>query len=240
MSKYVKRMVRFLDRTIDRLLFLLFLLMFVIGFYAMYDSYRVYTDSASPDVLYYKPGYESSDGEAPAKQIQGLMAAWLTMTDTSIDYPVMQGEDNSEYLSKDPFGDYSLAGSIFLDARNSPDFSDDYSLVYGHHMEHGLMFGALDAWMEEPFFDSHRTGTLIINDETYSLTVFAVLESEATREEIFAPTEVPLSETLSYVRGKAVFIREEDWPSDGERVVGLSTCKFPDTADRTIVLCVLR
>ena len=34
------------------------------------------------------------------------MVAWLTVDDTNIDYPVMQGEDNNEYLNKDPFGDY--------------------------------------------------------------------------------------------------------------------------------------
>lgn len=43
------------------------------------------------------------------------MVAWLTIDDTKIDYPVMQGKDNTEYLNKDPYGDYALAGSIFLD-----------------------------------------------------------------------------------------------------------------------------
>lgn len=78
----------------------------------------------------------------------------MTIDDTNIDYPVMQGEDNNEYLNKDPFGNYALSGSIFLDRRNNPEFKDYYSLIYGHHMEHGMMFGAIDEYLNEDYFNS--------------------------------------------------------------------------------------
>lgn len=55
----------------------------------------------------------------------------------------MQGEDNMEYLNKDPYGDYSLSGSIYMDSRNTSDMSDDYLLLYGHHMENDYMFGSI-------------------------------------------------------------------------------------------------
>ncbi|MBR1845920.1 MAG: class B sortase, partial [Oscillospiraceae bacterium] len=63
----------------------------------------------------------------------------------------MQGETNGKYLNTDPYGEYSLSGSIFLDSRNAGDFSDSYSLVYGHHMADGMMFGALDAFFDEGY-----------------------------------------------------------------------------------------
>lgn len=235
--KIFKKAIRFLDNMIDKGLLILCILVFLMGSYALYDSYRVYTDAVDNDILKFKPGYDN-EGEELDKQIEGFMAAWITMNGSDIDYPVMQGEDNSEYLSKDPFGEYSLAGSIFLDARNNPAFMDDYSLIYGHHMEHGMMFGALDAWLSKEYCDEHRDGELIVGDTTYKLRVFAVVESEATRKELFSPTEVGKETILTYIQNHARILYEEDVP-DSEQIVALSTCKFPDTAERTIVVCKL-
>lgn len=231
----IRKVVRFLDRWTDRGLILVFLLLFFLGGYALYDSYRVYMDAADPTVSKFKPGAETE--EEPDKEIQGFMAGWITMFDSNIDYPVMQGADNSEYLSKDPFGDYSLAGSIFLDARNAGDFTDDYSLIYGHHMEHGMMFGALDRWLEKSYADEHLFGELIVGETTHKITVFAVLESEATREELFSPTEVDRETILAYVKDHARILYEENVPGADDRILALSTCKFPDTAERTILIC---
>ena len=160
------------------------------------------------------------------------VVAWLTVNDTNIDYPVMQGIDNSEYLNRDPFVAYSLAGSIFLDARNDPQFTDPYSLIYGHHMEYGRMFGALDDFLDEDYFDGHRTATLTVADRVYDVEFFACLEADASVQEIFAPTEA--GGTLEYVRENAVVWREPE----GEKLLALSTCKFPQTTERIIVFGV--
>ena len=160
---------------------------------------------------------------------------WLTIPEVGIDYPVMQGEDNNEYLNKDPFGDYSLAGSIFLDSRNNPKFDDYYSLVYGHHMEQGMMFGALDDYLKEGYLDSHSSGTLTVGDDKYKLRFFAVLECEATEPSIFAPTEND-DETLDYIKQNALFLDDNALPDKDEKILGLSTCKYPDTVERTLIL----
>ena len=230
-----RKIVRILDNLIDRFLFLLCILIFLIGGYALFDSYAVYYQAADNDILKCKPGYETE--EDVNKEIQGFMAAWLTMDGSDIDYPVMQGDDNSEYLSKDPFGGYSLAGSIFLDSRNAPDFTDPYSLIYGHHMEHGMMFGALDEWLDRAYCDNHRTGKLIVGDDTFPLEVFAVLEAEATRKELFAPTETDPAMTFDFIKDHARILYEDSVPGTDERIVALSTCKSPDTSERTIVVC---
>lgn len=234
--KTFKKLIRFLDRIVDRCLMIIFLAVFLMGAYGLLDSYLVYADTSDSAIEKLRPDY--SGDEEPEKEIEGTMAAWITMDGSTIDYPVMQGETNTEYLSKDPFGDYSLAGSIFLDSRNNAGFTDAYSLIYGHHMEHGLMFGALDDWLDEGYFEKHLTGTLTIGNEELELRVFAVLESEATEERLFAPTECPYDEVLDYILDHALYAYEANIP-DGERIVALSTCKFPDTADRTILACSL-
>lgn len=235
--RLLDKAVRYLDRAEDLAVFLLCMALFLAGAYGLYDSFLVYRGADNGSILKYKPG--SKDARDAGKEIQGNMVAWLTLDATGIDYPVMQGGTNTEYLNKNPFGEYSLSGSIFLDSRNSPDFRDGYSLVYGHHMEGGMMFGALDAFLDREFFDTHKSGTLSVGEVSYSIRIFAVIEAEATNEWIFAPTEMEASGTLDYIKKHAVFMDKTANVDGGKPLLGMSTCKYPDTADRTVVFGVL-
>ena len=228
--------IRFLDRGTDYILLLLFLLLFLIGFYTMYDTVLIYDAARGNDFRSFKP-YINERGEYvwSMDELTDDVVAWLTVDDTNIDYPVMQGIDNMEYLNKSPYGQYSLSGSLFLDSRNSSDFSDPYSLIYGHHMQYGQMFGALEAFLNYDHFDTHRTGTLIVeNGQEYRIKFFAVVEADASVYEIFAPTET--DGTMEYVKENATFYREPE----GEHLIALSTCKFPLTSERIIVFGVLK
>ena len=229
------RVIRFIDRATDTALILLFLLLFLIGGYTMYDTILIYDLAGGDELSSFKPLVtDVENGGWDMSALSDDVVAWLTVDNTTIDYPVMQGRNNSEYLNKDPFGEYSLAGSIFLDSRNAPDFSDPYSLIYGHHMEHGKMFGALDAFLDKDYFDSHRTATLIVSNKVYSIKFFACITADASVNEIFAPNET--GGTLSYVRKNALFWYEPE----GEKLIALSTCRFPQTTDRIVVFGVLR
>ena len=227
--------IRFVDRVTDYALLLVFLLLFLIGGYTMYDTLIIYNASSGEDLRSFRPMATEEEGFVwDMSALSEDVVAWLTVDDTNIDYPVMQGIDNSEYLNKDPFGEYSLAGSIFLDARNAPDFSDPYSLIYGHHMEYGRMFGALDEFLDEDYFDAHLTGSLTVADKVYAIRFFACVEADAAVQEIFAPTET--DGTMEYVREHASIWRG---PEEGP-LIALSTCKFPQTMDRIIVFGVLK
>ena len=92
--------------------------------------------------------------------------AWITIDDTHVDYPMVQGENDMEYVNKDVMGDFSLSGSIFMSYRNKPDFSDPYILTYGHHMDSGGMYGDIMRFIEPEYFETHRSGSLILPDKT--------------------------------------------------------------------------
>lgn len=70
--------------------------------------------------------------------------AYLVVPDAGIEYPVVQGETNDTYLHKNIYGQYTIYGSIFLDADSNPDFLDRASAIYGHHMIDKSMFGGLE------------------------------------------------------------------------------------------------
>ena len=63
------------------------------------------------------------------------VCGWLTIDGTHIDYPLVQGATNMDYINRDVYGEFSLSGAVFLDSRSKADFSDGYSIVYAHHME---------------------------------------------------------------------------------------------------------
>lgn len=228
------RVIKLIDRITDIILLLLFVLLILIGGYTMYDTVLIYNASDGTDLRTYKPIIVDGEVGWNTDALPENVAAWLTVDGTGIDYPVMQGKDNSEYLNKDPYGKYSVSGSIFLDYRNTPDFSDGYSLIYGHHMEYGYMFGALDDFNDKEYFNGHRTGTLTVMNNIYSIKFFAFLEADGLTDEIFVPDSA--DDALQYVKEHAMIWYE---PEAG-RLIALSTCKFPETTERTILFGVIK
>lgn len=234
--KKLKKIIRFFDRVEDTILFLFCVLLFLIGLYALIDSYLVYQHANDDSLLKYKYNYEEAE-----KEIKGHMVAWLTVDDTNIDYPVMQGENNEEYLNKDPYGDYAMSGSIFLDSRNKADFADPYSLIYGHHMEGKYMFGSLHSYLKKKYFKKHQNGELIVGDTTYDMKIFAVLNVEATQDIVFSPTESDQSEVLAFIKDHAEVCDKKiaDQLTAEDRIVAMSTCKYPNSIYRIIVFAKL-
>ena len=220
----------------ERLLLLALVFVLCIVIWCMYDNWYVYSHAADGrKLMLYKPGIAGavSPEDSP---ISDDMAAWLTIDGTGIDYPVMQSSDNIRYLNTDPFGSYSLSGSIFLDCRNAADFSDPYSLVYGHHMEYGKMFGALDDFLSEAYLKQHSKGTLIIGktaEKTYSLEVFAAMRANAANKTIFNLSDPDALRTELKNRA-AVYTEDKD-----ARILGLSTCAEGDAVSRILVFCYL-
>lgn len=239
MRKTLRKTVRFLDHTMNWIETIICLILLLLALYCVYDSKMLYDSANGADLLRFKPGYEQ-EGTDDREILKDSMVAWLTIEDTNVDFPVMQGRTNDDFINTDPYGDYSLSGSIFLDYRNASDFSDPYSLIYGHHMDHGFMFGALDAFQKEEYLLSHQKATLTVGGKVYKYTILACLNANATDEEIFAPTDIDVKETLSFIKENASAIdRNFDKAVKGKKIVACSTCKFPDTPERTVIAGVL-
>ena len=234
--------LRWADRILDWIVDFAFLLVLLIGIYFMYDSAYVFYHSRAGGVSGYRP-----EGDVASLQQEVKDAvAWVIIDDTSVDYPIMQGVDNREYLNKDPYGKFSLAGSIFLDSRNAGDFSDDYSIVYGHHMSGSFMFGALDAFADEEYFEAHRTGTLLTERGEIPFQCVGFFQTDASDSMVFDPDE-DHSGMAEYIKTNSEIYREPAFSGDhtttGEsgkaRIVALTTCKSPTTTKRTVLFIML-
>lgn len=232
----LRKTIRFVDSAVNRIVAILCLLLFLICLYAMIDALNIYMNANDKSVLKFKP--EIGHGEI-LQEISEDAIAWLTVDGTSIDYPVMQGSNNDEYLNKDPFGKFSLSGSIFLDSRNSADFSDPYSMLYGHHMEHGAMFGALDYFIEQSYFDQHRTGTLTTaSGQDYNLRFFAACKAYATEKTVFDPPDTTNEQLLQFIQKNAAIYEPQGVNADS-RILALSTCQSAENVERMIVFAIM-
>ena len=168
---------------------------------------------------------------------------WLYFPALDISYPVVQGEDNFTYVNTDVYGDFSLAGSIFLDVNCDKNFTDPYSLLYGHHMEESKMFGDLDLYKDAEFFAENTTGELILPDRTYDLQTFACLLVPSSESAIFQPQrwDSDLQGLYTFAQENALNLNTETLAAmkaagDDAQVLALSTCSTEFTDARTILL----
>lgn len=228
------------DRLVSLLAAGLILLMLLYGGYSLWDTAMVFNGAfLSSDLLQFKPAAGDPDSNPTLAELQAInpdVLGWLTIDDTHIDYPVVIGETDMEYVNKDVYGDFALSGSIFLDSDNARDLSDAYTLVYGHHMDNGAMFGDVVEFVNTDYFESHQTGTLYLPDATYTIEIFACVQVDAFDSMIYDPLaqDGDVSELLHYVDEIAVQSRYIGvQPTD--KVIGLSTCAEAETNGRVVI-----
>lgn len=222
---------------------ILLIIALLYGGFGLWDTWNIYNNAGvDSDLLKYKPTATGEDTPNPSlsdlQKINPDVCAWLTVDDTNIDYPVVQGRTNLEYVNQAVDKSFSLSGSIFLDCNNSRDFSDCYSLIYGHHMDGDVMFGEIPYFMKSNYFESHTTGTIFTLEHTFYIKWFACLKTDAYDTKIFNPKkytdEKTMSNLLDYINSKATQYRDIGVTAS-DRLVALSTCESATTNGRIIL-----
>ena len=103
---------------------------------------------------------------------------WLTIPDTTVDYPIVWTPNDPEhYLRRDFYGNYASGGTPFLDGRNEAQAKGQNLIVYGHNMLDGSMFKPLINYLDADFRESHQDIYLDLCDTQYRYQVLAVLET---------------------------------------------------------------
>lgn len=233
--------LRLADTIIDVLLVLFVLAVSGFGIYALWDNQNIYQGSDASVYEIYHPDAEKingKDGLARLRVLNSDVTAWIEIDGTQINYPVVQGEDNSRYVNTDAAGNYSLSGSIFLDYRSAADFSSPNSILYGHHMAKGTMFGELDRYRERSFFDSHRTGALYYDSAWHKITFFAFLQGDAYDKVLYDPSLVRCEGAdgyCVYLKSHAQYFEAPDI-SPETRFITLSTCRSSGAANGRYLL----
>lgn len=217
--------------------------------YSLWDNAQIYQSAADvqSQIRVFKPVVEEEDGPGfdELREVNPDIIGWITVDGTNVDYPVLQGANNMEYMSKDIYGEFSLAGSIFLDIRNNRDFNDNYSLIYGHNMANHLMFGDLSMFKDKKFFTENTTATLLVPGESREQQVAAILQISAGTEEIFEPNmwKDDLAGLAEFLEQNSIWFHSQ-WieqmkkDPDSVQVTVLVTCSDGSTNDRTVLVLI--
>jgi sortase B len=174
------------------------------------------------------------------KKINSDAAAWLYSPDTIIDYPVMRAHDYDWYLHHLPDGTYNANGTLFLDYNCPEDFSGGLSIIYGHHMKSGGMFGSLTEYKEQDYFEEHPYLYLYTEQGSYriDLKYGCVISAGEWRDRAFM-YEVNRKALLSYASSKTTFESSAEY-TNRDRLLVLSTCSYEFDDARYVVIGILR
>jgi len=168
-------------------------------------------------------------------EINPEVVGWIYIEGTNINYPVVKGADNDYYLNHLFDGTYNAAGCIFLDYRCSADFSDQNSVIYGHHMNDRSMFAGLMDYTNQDFYNEHSVVLLVTPNAYYKIQLFSGYVSD-TRSGAWK-LSFSQDEYLSWLDGlqrKSCF-EADDMPTTEDRIVTLSTCTYEFDAAKFVL-----
>ena len=174
------------------------------------------------------------------------LVGWISIPGTRIDYPVMQSsqEEPDYYLKHDFDKNDDLNGTLFIDARNDYINRDTNIIIYGHNMKSGMMFGELKKYLDEDFYNAHKT---IEFNTLYERGVYEVIEVGLSEvqyqdENVFryynflnADSEEEYQEYLNNVAQLSVYGTEID-STYGDQLLTLSTCNNYTQDGRMFIL----
>lgn len=171
------------------------------------------------------------------RKVNSDIVAWIYYEGTDIDYPVVQGKDNDNYLHIAFDDTWALAGTLFVDAITEDPFKQFNTIIYGHHMRDGSMFGDLKKLKDKEYCDKHPQLELITPDGKYHLMIWAFL-NQPSDSQVYLTNfhdKDDIREYIDYVKSAADYVTDvKVTPED--RIVLLSTCAYEYQNARYMVI----
>lgn len=177
------------------------------------------------------------------------LIGWVKIADTNIDYPVMQTQNNEYYLDHNFEQGYDKNGCIFMDKDCDVIDRSTNLIIYGHHMKSGAMFGELDKYADEEFYQGHKT---IQFDTIYEKGTYEI--AYVFRSQVYAEDEIVFkyyqfidanseAEFISNMEEMAALSLYDTGvtPVYGDDLITLSTCDRSEVNEgRFVVVAVKR
>ena len=172
------------------------------------------------------------------------LIGWIKIDDTNIDYPVMQTSDNEYYLDHNLNQEYDKNGSIFMDKDCDVLKPSTNFIIYGHNMKSGKMFGSLDKYADQSFYEKHKE---IRFDTLYEEGTYEVMY--VFRSRVYQQDEIVFKyyqfydanseeEFQSYMKEmEALSLYDTGVKAEyGDHLLTLSTCDYEEKDGRFVVV----
>ncbi|MBR6509178.1 MAG: class B sortase [Clostridia bacterium] len=100
--------------------------------------------------------------------------AWINIPGMVIDYPVLRNTNNDRfYLTHTVDLKKSKYGAIYTHNYNDMEFNDFNTVIYGHNMKNGTMFGSLKKFRDNTFFEQNRYINIYMPGRILKYEIFA-------------------------------------------------------------------
>ena len=170
------------------------------------------------------------------KQENNDIIGWIYCPDTPINYPVVKGKDNNQYLRADLKGKYLVSGTIFADYRNNEVGEDKNYIVYGHNMKNSTMFGTLVKYKDQTYYDSHPILYFLTPERNYIIELIA---GAVVKRDSDIYQTAPTDNTIADIMAKSTFNSAVEI-GNGENIITLSTCSYEFNNARYVVIGKLK
>lgn len=221
---------------------------------AQYDRLSQYISIPEPGAPVPTEATESTTGTVPPEddtvwpvvdfealwEINSDVVAWICIEGTSVNYPIVQGDDNSFYLRRLLDGTRNSGGTIFLDSGCEGDFSGRNSIIYGHNMKNGSMFHPLMEYKHQNFYQEHVEVLLLTPHRNYKILLFSGYVANVNDSAWDLDfTEESYKQWLSQISQKSCFDSEVQ-PTVTDHIVTLSTCSYEFDNARFVLHGILK
>lgn len=171
------------------------------------------------------------------KKINQDVVGWLTVKNTNIDYPIVQGNDNNYYLNYSFDKQYNKHGWPFVDYTVKLDGTDKNITIYGHNIKDDSMFGSLKNILDPQWYNDEENLTIdfITEEESQKYKVFSIynIEKETYYTNNYFKDDAEYKDFLNKIQSRSIVDFNED-VDENDKIITLSTCA--DNSNYRIVL----
>ena len=167
------------------------------------------------------------------------VVGWLTVFGAEVSHPFVLTDNNSSYLWADLDGKYIRGGTLFMDYTNSRDLSDKITVIYGHNMRDGTMFGQLLNYLNFDYLLENPDVYISYPDFTAHYTVAACFVTDGADNPVYnnIGTTDSFQDVIDFIYANADV--NPDTPLDeNSQILVLSTCHRSYETARTLLICV--
>ncbi|MCH4168911.1 MAG: class B sortase [Streptococcaceae bacterium] len=150
---------------------------------------------------------------------------WIKIADTKIDYPILQSTDNEFYLTHNYKKETAATGSIFKDYRNTNEFIDKNTIIYGHYSDDQTMFTDLHQYLDKDFAQKHRVFQYDSLALSYDIEIFSVYQTTTSEQYLltaFSSNEA-FQDYIQNAQNRSMYDFDTTVAAN-DRILTLSTC----------------
>ena len=225
------------------MLLIVCILVFCFSGWKLYGYYRSYKEAKETYTKIRKETVKTSKDERQIdfdklKKTNSDIVGWVYAKGTTIDYPIVYGKDNEEYLHKDFNKKKNSSGTIFLDHNCNKEFASENNVIYGHHMKNGTMFADLLKFRESSFLKKHDTIILYTPKRTIHLKVISAYAAKPQNSiPVTFANDKQQQDYIKKIRNMSEPVIKER-KTKGGRIYTFITCSYEKQDNRTYVHAV--